>query len=375
MFSVVRMGSRNVEGKRFRSNRLNRSLFYYETAPPPADAIVMQFPNDAGFTHAGGIQAVGNFVTIPLENDAESKIVIFDFSKPEVPVRKTSVTHRESNEAGTASLAKLADGRFVLVFGRKDAEELDFYVSDTTDLATTNFQPFDTWTKPEIGGSFREYQSLNFVTQCDGALFLVGTHESSALSTGGEDFADLYSVHNAGGNQVALSPRGSKHLYCGYPSLGGSTSANTHCNFDAAGGVYVPPSVHLLLYGTEHANNGPGNSVRFMEFRSIDPNHGCGEDPNLAWVELYDDSDFSDRGLMIDVPDEQLENYADYDRAEGFEDKASAVRWCIPQGRRYRLFRDKNFTGSFHDLMGAGERNLGSVGFGDKTSSSRIMNF
>jgi hypothetical protein len=75
---------------------------------------------------------------------------------------------------------------------------------------------------------------------------------------------------------------------------------------------------------------------------------------------------------MIDFPDRDLENYADYDRLEGFEDKASAVRWCIPPGWRYRLFKDKNFTGSINDLVGSGAKALG--GFGDETSSSKWLN-
>lgn len=39
-----------------------------------------------------------------------------------------------------------------------------------------------------------------------------------------------------------------------------------------------------------------------MEFRSTFPNPGCETDIQKPFVELYDDSDWSDRGFMIDFP-------------------------------------------------------------------------
>jgi hypothetical protein len=166
----------------------------------------------------------------------------------------------------------------------------------------------------------------------DGTLFLIGTHENSVIGVG-EDWTDLYRVTNGTGSNVVITKVGKKHLYCSYPSPGAGSSQENHCNLDAAGGVYIDPNRQLLLYGTEHDNAGPESTVRFMEFRSITPNPDCAIDINSAWVELYDDSDFTDRGFMIDFPDHDLENCADYDRLEGFEDKASAVRWLVHPAR------------------------------------------
>ncbi|MEM9553674.1 MAG: hypothetical protein AAGC60_05395 [Acidobacteriota bacterium] len=74
------------------------------------------------------------------------------------------------------------------------------------------------------------------------------------------------------------------------------------------------------------------STTRFMEFRSVFPNPGCETDIQKAFVELNDDSDWSDRGFMIDFPDRDREYFADYDALEGLEDKVSAVRYCIPPG-------------------------------------------
>ena len=378
MFNVVEMGSRGTDGKRFRSNRFNPSYHYHDTAPPTTDKIVYQKINDSGFHHAGGMQASGRVLAIPLE-DSTSKVVFFDMTNPTSPVRLYDVPHPESSQAGTVSLAKLSDGRFLLIIGRANANILDFYVSSGTNLASTTFARFDTWYESELYSTiwdweFGNYQNLSLVTQSNGDLYMIGTHENTAIAAG-QDWADLYRVQNGSGDQVKITKVAKKHLYCSYPSPGASGSEENHCNLDASGGVYVDPDGMLILYGTEHANDGPSSTARFMEFRSTFPNPGCNTDINKAFVELYDDSDWSDRGLMIDYPDRYLENYANYDHTEGFEDKASAVRYCIPPGWRYRLYKDKNYKGGYHDLIGTGSKNLNSYGFGDKTSSSRWLSY
>jgi hypothetical protein len=63
-------------------------------------------------------------------------------SNPLQPTRLSNVVDHTplSTAAGTATLGKLADGRFLLVIGRTDAEDLDFYVSTGTDLRTTAYE-------------------------------------------------------------------------------------------------------------------------------------------------------------------------------------------------------------------------------------------
>ena len=96
-----------------------------------------------------------------------------------------------------------------------------------------------------------------------------------------------------------------------------------------------------------------------------------------AWVELYDDHNFEDRGIMMDRVDRFLRNYENYDFVEGFEDKASSAKWCIPPGHRLRLFSDKNpCRGRSRDLIGTGEEDdLGDINMGDRVSCSRWLTF
>jgi hypothetical protein len=98
--------------------------------------------------------------------------------------------------------------------------------------------------------------------------------------------------------------------------------------------------------------NAPAHcSTEFAEFRPVP--HGTCAAVEDAWVELYDNAGFGDRSLMIDFVDRALEDYSNFDRAEGFEDKTSSVRWCLPHGAAFRLWENKNSCGgASRDLVG-----------------------
>ncbi|HWM90567.1 MAG TPA: hypothetical protein VN493_07355 [Thermoanaerobaculia bacterium] len=376
-FVVVEMGSRTSSGRRFRSNRLSPNAFFHNTAPPASDRIVWQQPNAPGFDHGGGMQAVGRVLAVPVENGTSSRVLFFDMANPASPVPLYTLDHsnvpQPSNpgNAGAVGVTRLADGRYLLVIAGNESASLDFYVSTTTSLLNpaTQFTRFST----QASGFQGDYQNVNLVTQCDGRIFLVGTHNDTDIPSAGNDWACLHEVRNGAGNTVSLTSLGCKHLYCGYPT--GSVGSVRHCNLDASGGIYIDSAKNLVLYGVEHDNDGPSGSVKLEEFRASRPS-SC---PTIqdAWVELYDDSGFKDRGLMIDYVDRLLENYDNYDQTEGFEDKTSAAKWCVPPGWRYRLYQHKNpCGGSFRDLTGAGEEdNFDDIGFGDEVSCSRWLQF
>ena len=395
-FVIVEMASRNALGQRFRSNRLDPGLDNFATPPPAEDRIVFEVPRDPQFGHAGGVQALGNVLAVPVERSAclnpltcfptdpgASKVMFYDVTNPLVPVPLANeVDHSAlADEAGAAFVARLADQRVLLGIGRADSNILDFYVSSGTDIATSTFMHFDTWNEGELTGGdseFGNYQSINLVTQCDGALFLVGTHENTVTQTG-SDFADTFRLTNGPGEDVAIEKVRANHLVCGNRGV-------NHCNLDAAGGVYVDPAGEIYVYGTEHDNDGPLPgvypctgalcSVKFEEFRPV-PHAACSAVSD-AWVELYDDNTFGDRSLMIDYRDRFLEDYSNYDHAEGFEDKGSSVRWCLPPGVTYRLWEHKEPCGGDPlDLVGNGTlqsiANLDDVSFGDTASCSQWL--
>jgi len=381
-FVVVEMGSRNGTGERFRSNRLQPGVRSVLTSPPPEDGVAVQVPRQPEFHHAGGIQALGNFLAIPVErsdvinpNTGEitspgaSKALFYDLSDPLAPRKlATEVDHTPlADAAGAAFVARLADDRILLGIGRGDSKVLDFYVSSGSDLETATFEHFDSWSRdeshsdlPDGDGNFAAYQSINLITQCDGTLFLVGTHENTQIGIG-EDFADTFRLENGAGDDVVITKVARRHLTC-----------DGQCNLDAAGGVYLDPEGHVLLYGTEHDNDGPGGSVKFSEFRPV-PHSGC-DNIRDAWVELFVNNTFGGRSLMIDYIDRSLRNYRNYDDAELFGDAPSSAYFCLPSGATYRLWQHAGCSGDHRDLVGTGEFepivDFHDMSFNDETSCS-----
>ncbi|MGD9030911.1 MAG: hypothetical protein PVG25_13985, partial [Anaerolineae bacterium] len=109
--------------------------------------------------------------------------------------------------------------------------------------------------------------------------------------------------------------------------------------------------------------------TKFEEFRNQYWPTSCQGIEN-AWAELYDDEDYGDRSLVIDFVDRGLEYYADFDYVEGFGDKTSSARWCLPSGYRYALFHDHGFRDRLTNLYGYGTPQGKNVTRG--TSSARF---
>jgi hypothetical protein len=228
-FTVVHMESRDAgTGLRFRSNRLNATYHYPGTAPSAWDRAVHdeRLPAYLSYTHSGGMQASGNLLAVSLESSPSGQngqVVLYDMSSPTAPRMLPARRLGRTTQAGTASLAKLSDGDFLLILGQADANNLEFYRSSSGDLeqSTTTFDLIDLWNEGELRSTigdleFGNYQNLNLITQCDGALFLAGTHQNSV---NGEDWVDLFRLTEETGN-VVITKVARRHLYCGYPSPG-----------------------------------------------------------------------------------------------------------------------------------------------------------
>jgi chitodextrinase len=201
--------------------------------------------------------------------------------------------------------------------------------------------------------------------------------------------------------ELTLSLVASKHFWCD------SDGAGRIGNFRASAGVYVSPSGELILYTTEHDNDGPSDSVRMGEFRHVYttrpwsplrcPTADAGgpyvvaegssielsgirstPPPEKPWCELYDDKDYSDRSLILDWMDRSRDNFNNFDEHDGFTDKASSVIWQAPVGCDIILYEHDNYEGAALRLAGTGEvravPNLdwSDYKFNDKASSIRF---
>ena len=363
-FVVVKMESRSPDGGRFRSNRLEPARQRSQTPPPSTDRVVAEIPGEPGFHHAGGMQVIGSVLVVPYEDHrTASRVVLYDVRDPQRPVRLHVLDHSgvrppsNPGQASAAGIVKLADGRYLLVVGVHSSKVLDFYVSTTTSLHDPSLR--FVWFHTRKGGLVGGFQSLNFVTQCDGTLFLVGTHNTSLPPPQlGQDHFHWYRVGVADG-VVQLEEAGERHAFC------------HGCSFAAGAAVYVDRNGLPYLYAVEHEDGGPQRSVRLEEFRQLPPQATRIAD---GWVELFEDSEFSGHGLVLDYADRTV---GGHDRLEagGFARKASAARWSLPAGWRVRLYERSAPCGGRHlDLRGTGEHaDFGAADLNDAVSCAVWM--
>jgi hypothetical protein len=245
---VVRLGSRLTDGR-----------------------VVRNVHSRTEHTHAGGAQLLGKVLAVPLEENAPgSRVELYDLSDPEDPspiglVEHTVAAGRSVADAGTASFARLADRRFLLVIGRRDARTLDFYLSTTADLRATGWAFVASWSHHDLrtaigDATFGAYQSLQLVVGADGRLYLVGMHEDGLVFPA--QWVDVFLVEGA--RAFTITKLAKRRLECGGA-----------CSLDAGAGVYVDPKGVLVVYAVERTSHG-ADRVTVKEFRAPAPGELAG---------------------------------------------------------------------------------------------------
>jgi hypothetical protein len=420
--NVVSFGSRGGDGERLRSNLQQIGNDTEEAYPPTTDTWVRSIRLDGtlqvdgvtldAFKHPGGPAIIDGYLLVPVDqplddNGPTGMILFFDLADPLDPqlVNYLELEHGIDNIGAT----RRDDGSYLIWTNGDGGDDINIYTSAPgADLGVDPLTLDHTWddatglsgqTWP-TGAS--AHQSSAFLREPDGSLFLVALRHPGGLPTTGSDWADLYSVTENPGGQLSLAFMGEKHLYCNFDAGGGLEEMRL-CNMTAAGGIYVTPTGELILYGSPHDDEDgfSPDIVRMGEFRHRDvlrPNNPLraekassggpytveeagkvqlnGTIPDYSdppWVELYDDTGYLDRSIVVDYVDRNLLELNNFNNLDGFNDKTSSVRWRAPVGLDIRLYEHDNYGGSMHVLTGTGQTqaisNLDDVGFGDKTSS------
>jgi len=446
---VVRMGSRDRTGERLRSNRLVKDSLigglpsYLTTLPDARDTTVALVRFDGnngwpGYKHPGGMQMVGNILAVPLSQPLDGnpplRVAFIDVANPEAPfiTSQFDPDARGSTEFGVGQVAltpvrnPIGPGvRYIMLLAGESNKNVRLYRSratredGSTDLASADliWDEIGLWSGDELDdpgadtwpccGS-QSHQMFSFVRQqdLDGPLFLIGAfNDEPAISPGGgHDFLDMYRVHvDAYGTPSSrlLSHVERKHVTT--DSIGGDTS-----HFAGSTGVYISPSGELIVYATEHTNQGPidGNdrhTVRGGEWRhremvradnptlrptvdaplfTVDEGGsrtlvGRGRPPlTRAWLELFIDDGLGlsdehfNTEVVVDYDDRNKDDFDDFLRLlYYFNDEASSWRWFAPQGCSMQVsqhsVRDDDFPGRYKTLIGQGtveaETNLDNV--------------
>lgn len=156
------------------------------------------------FKHAGGIQAVGDYLVFGIEDNSgkkASKVWIIETShlleggiRPVIEIQRRGPYKRST--AGALGMAKVR-GRHYLVVASWDSETLDIYESNGKPLgdASCQFQLFETWKSSRadkagwIDPCYESYQNINVLVDMDGRVFLAGFAEVDRTNR-----ADLFSL-------------------------------------------------------------------------------------------------------------------------------------------------------------------------------------
>jgi hypothetical protein len=369
---VTRMESRKATMP-FRSN------LWRSTQPPEKDVVAKRICVDTKLWHAGGIDAAGDLVAIPLEGlKNRSRVVFYDFSDPEAPEPIVGASiDRAVGKASAAAVARLADDRFVVaVWGFGTTRWLDFYLSRHADVA----KGFDGPARVTLPANFAlvEYQAIHFVTQTDGGLFLLGFHNTSnsAPTTSGLDIVHVW--------EVALPPGAPKDgewpgLKVELKTWGEFTCKDRQANMDAGAAAWVDPSGELHLYSCYHWRQ--DGTVRFSEFRALPEANGSTiVEPSQGWIDLFEHTRYA--GHCLSLAGRTGNDIREYQHihVEGsnFNDVVSSVRYQLPPKHRYRLFERADYQGRFVDLVGDGTvvevPDVGTLSLalpGDRVSSSK----
>lgn len=422
---VFRMGSREKHRERLRSNRLKKGVHVNGTKPPVEDIATIYFtfvggdPNDPdpakrpglvfrdgennfpdrGYQHPGGMQLIGNILAVALESprpypttlcdldpgnercdfdpaDDPTLVMFFDVSNPEAPIFKSQFApvHDDGSplsKTGVVAVTPLPGGLYLMAVTGGKTEFVFFYRSTIGDLSSPDLS----WelvgsTSPEVDDD--PPQTLQFLRQGDinGPLYLAGVRGHPVFGSD-HDKLDLYRVECqtpdcAPGETISQPIRFRGQVFVTFPNTGGDRLANGA----AASGFHITPSGELILYVTEHDNDGPDGTVKAGEWghrdivRDGSPTYlpsaivngpyevdegssislnGSAEPPiTRAWFQFYHETEFRSFSPMVDYPDYDLDDFDDLPTLEFLivppgapftqNDKARSWKWFAPVG-------------------------------------------
>jgi hypothetical protein len=208
--------------------------------------------------HAGGIQLIGDYLVIGLEDDQEkrrSQIQFWDVSDPFNPGYRDLLTiTREGSEpkkktAGAVGIVQRQHDH-LLVVANWDAADLDFYTSNGKRLGDDKcrFSFRFTWSSDtankgvwEPDRNWGKYQSVNLIADSDHNIFLLGFNTNAH----NKDFVDLFALDLSQDTHDRVRKVKNKNMVL----KGGA-------HFRYSGGISIDSSSQLACFATERDIHG-----------------------------------------------------------------------------------------------------------------------
>jgi hypothetical protein len=403
---VVSFGSRGTDGERLRSNLQQVGNDTEEAYPPSNDTWIRRIRFDGTvefdgdllpvYKHAGGMALVDDVLFVPVDQSTDAdaptgQLLLFDVAADATdpqPLHALPLEHGIDNVAVT----RLDGGTYRIWTNGNGGEDIHVYVTDHRNLrdSALGLNLTQTWDDATglVGASWPTgtgaHQSSTFLRETDDTLYLIGMRHPGGSPFSGSDYADLYRVAETDLGELILFHQQTRQFNCVYDGGGGPVDMRV-CNMSAATSTYVTPSGELILYAAPHDDEDgfDPDIVRMGEFRHRDVNressplraptseangpysvdegntvelHGSGAPPaDRPWIELYDDTNFADRSIVVDYDDRGLLELDNFNHLDGFNDKTSSVRWRSPVGLNIVLYDDDHFRDRHIVLRGTGQ--------------------
>ena len=219
--------------------------------------------------HASGFQIAGEYAIQPLEAENDSVVAGFRIARlsdPSKPVWANLMPRVRSHvtDAGAAGLVRLQSGRFMaMVFGF-NSSNVETFVSSLPEMpgfsdTGSQWQSVSAVDTP-FGVSW--YQNIQIVSDCNGQLYIVGTHRHWDSEN---DWADIWLLDLTDSYQPIFTKLANFNATCRSTQTGGTR----YCDFSAGAGVYVDDQGKLILYGVEHYNDGLPGTTRMVKVREF----------------------------------------------------------------------------------------------------------
>ena len=388
---------------------------------------------------------------IPAESTC-GKVIFYDCSNPRDPQKLGYELIFPNHNVGVLGITKLPDEHFLMIVTWGNNDTVQFYRSNETSFSTPGFQFEPHLVSPvsflnliangywivddgdDMTRGDYAFQTLNFVNQTDGRLFLIASRNNDGWAPlfNGDDLMYLIEVTGFGEGETVefigirkdahkwLSSEGCWNTwgnhFCGIRPV--FVSENIQANFNAGAGAYISPTGELIYYATSHYNKGPYGTVKMVELRhnwvsstgtcgpQFDDNHlggpynideGASITLNgeasldghciMPWVQMFADSNFQGPMVMMDFSDQFSDDYNDFSKLDGcatpapdgFNDQLSSFRFNGPPGSVLLLFDDDNYrigNTSFPPVPGTGKvMEIPFVGsyFNDEATSALLL--
>ncbi|MFA6264025.1 MAG: hypothetical protein WCW33_01195 [Candidatus Babeliales bacterium] len=250
---IVKMGAQPATGLFSTNNALTYSR---NNVIQSVKNLTADFP---GYIHPGGIQICGKYLVVAIEsaddekNAYPGKIAIYQITKDQVGnivlIKEPAAITMPTGTAMAAGITRLADGRYLIVCTNGS---FLYYCSRDGSIASG----FDL-----VGITPGDGQSINFINDTDGSLYLVRTYNDNPntpykkwpVDYRGTDFAILYKVEVPSTIQPVSNKNpsgGFKLIQIGQPKAFAQPKENY--NFSAAAGIYVSNQNSLVAYSSSH---------------------------------------------------------------------------------------------------------------------------